>query len=225
MSAMAKGDLVDFAKRVEERLFRTTREPHWEPGEVDRYMSDVEVRRQRFDELADSLNDTVIQPRLETVASYFPNATPTNEPVGRCACWFGYSERFPASTKVAFAVEHDVRFEKLAVCYEASMMPVFIKLNEHDRLSLMLGDVSEDLVADWVEDRLSEFLDDYLRIDRGGEGFEDEAATDPVCGMRISRSSAAASDAYLGHPYYFCSTTCQERFSLEPKSYVQVKTL
>jgi YHS domain-containing protein len=220
------GDLVDFAKRVEQQLASTTDEPHWESSEADCYMLDVAARREQFEKITVRLNDTVVQPRLEMLASYFSNASLTgNEPAGHCASWFGYCERFPVATKVAFAIEHDIRYEKVVVCYDVSMIPVFIKFNEHDRLTLTLNEVQDDLVADWIEARLLDFLDTYLRIDRGGEDFEDEAATDPVCGMRISRSSAAASDAYRGHPYYFCSTDCQKKFAGEPLAYVQVKTM
>lgn len=219
-------NLVSFAKRIEESLAGTRREPHWETGQAEQYMADVDVRRGRFEKTAVYLNDTLIQPRLETLASYFPNASLTrNVRPGHSTCWFGYCERFPASTKVAFAVEHDVRFEKVAVCFEASMMPVFIKFNERDRLTMPLDDTNDDLVAEWTEERLLEFLDAYLRIDRGGEDFDDETATDPVCGMRISRSSAAASEAYRGHPYYFCSSACREKFVHEPASYIQVQTM
>ncbi len=219
-------DLAAFAKRVESLLAGANREPHWKPDEAERYMANVAARRQRFEEIAARLNDTVIQPRLETLASYFSNSSITkDEPSGHCSCWFGYCEQFPASTKVSFAVEHDVRFEKVAVCYEASMMPVFIKLNERDKLTLPLDDVPDDAVAAWVEERLLEFIDVYLRIDRGREDFDDEAATDPVCGMRISRSSAVASDSYRGHPYFFCSRECQEKFAHEPTAFVEVRAM
>jgi hypothetical protein len=60
-----------------------------------------------------------------------------------------------------------------------------------------LDDVMDDAVAEWVEQRLLEFLDAYLQIDRGDDDFDEESATDPVCGMRISRSSAVASDMKL----------------------------
>jgi len=219
-------NLVDFAKRVEEQLAGTKREPRWDPAEAERYMAKVEMRRRRFGEIAVRLNDRLIQPRLEALASYFPNASLTdNEPAWRCACWFGYCDRFPASTKVAFAVEHDIRFEKMAICYEASMMPVFIKLNQHDRLTAAIDEMNDDDVAEWIDKRLLEFLDAYLSIDRGGDEFEDEPVTDPVSGMRISRSSAAASDAYRGHPYYFCSIDCQANFARSPTAYVEVKTM
>jgi len=219
-------DLVIFAKRIEEQLSSANRQPHWEPDEADRYMAEVGARRERFEQQAARLNEMVVGPRLETLASYFPNASLTkDEPAGHCSCWFGYCERFPASTKVAFAVEHDVRFEKVVVGYDASMTPLFIKFSEHDKLTLPLDDVNDGAVAEWVEERLLEFLDAYLRIDRGGEDFDEEAVTDPVCGMRISRSSAAAIAAHVGHPYYFCSTDCEAKFSENPTAYVQVEPM
>ena len=105
------------------------------------------------------------------------------------------------------------------------MMPVFIKFDEHDKITMSMGEVQDETVANWTEKRLLEFLDAYLRIDRGGVDFADEAVADPVCGMRISRSLAVASFDYLGHAYYFCSTECQEQFNREPTAYVRVKAM
>lgn len=219
-------DLVHFAKRIKAQLAKANREPHWEPGEAERYMAEFGTRRERFEQLTLELTDGVIRPRLETLAGYFPNTNfPTREPARHCSCWFGYCERFPVTAKIAFSIEHDVRFEKVAVCYEASMIPVFIKLCERDKLESTLDSMNGDDIAAWIEERLLEFLDAYLRIDRGREDFDEDTATDPVCGMRISRSTAEASGSYRGHPYFFCSLDCQERFSREPTAYVEVKAM
>lgn len=219
-------NLVDFAKRIKVQLNAADREPYWGPDEAEQYMSAMEARRERFERLSTQLNEAVIQPRVETLAGYFPNASLVrDEPAGHCSCWFGYTERFPSTTKVSFVVEHDVRFEKVAVCYETWMTPVFIKFNERDKLTSPLFDLKVDQVSTWVEERLLEFLDLYLQIDRGGDDLDEDAATDPVCGMRISRSAAAASDSHLGHPYFFCSRECQERFAREPTAYVEVKAI
>lgn len=218
-------DLIEFAQRIKEQVTAANREPHWAPGEADQYMEAVANRRERFEQLATRLIQSVIRPRLETLAGYFSNANiSTKEPTGHCSYWFGYCDRFPASTKLSFAVEHDVRFDNAAICYEASMIPMFIKFNEGDRLTLPLDAVSDDSVAEWVEDRLVEFLSAYLRIDRGSDDLDEEAVTDPVCGMRISRSAAAASYSHCGHPYFFCSSHCKERFAQDPAAYVTVKT-
>lgn len=219
-------DLVEFARSLKERLTAERREPHWEPDEAERYMTAIAVRREKFEPMAARLIEKVIQPRLETLASFFPNASLSrDEPAGRCSYWFGYCEQFPASTRVTFAIEHDVRCENVAVCFELSMMPVFIKMSEHDRLTLALDAVQDGPVAEWTEKRLFEFLDDYLRIDRGSDDFEEDAVTDPVCGMRISRSAAVGSDSHRGHPYFFCSRECRERFARKPTDYVDVKTM
>lgn len=183
-------DLVSFAKHVEEVLRDADRVPHWTPQAAEKYMAEYGSRRQRFEELAKGLNLNVIRPRLETVAGYFANARMKDEePPHRSSCWLEYSERFPALTHVEFSVEHDARFEKLIVHTKTHMMPVFVRFSEQDNLPLPLDQVDEVQVADWVEERLLEFLDTYLRIDCGSEEFEEEPATDPICGMRIRRSS------------------------------------
>ncbi|WP_081785274.1 YHS domain-containing protein [Cellulomonas sp. KRMCY2] len=39
---------------------------------------------------------------------------------------------------------------------------------------------------------------------------------DPVCGMSIDPSTAAASRAYEGRIYYFCSAHCAATFGADP---------
>ncbi|MDP8969143.1 MAG: YHS domain-containing protein [Actinomycetota bacterium] len=46
------------------------------------------------------------------------------------------------------------------------------------------------------------------------------AGYDPVCGMTIEEDDAADSSEYQGHDYYFCSTTCKERFDGDPEAYL-----
>ncbi|GIW83176.1 MAG: hypothetical protein KatS3mg105_4983 [Gemmatales bacterium] len=65
-------ELVAFAKRIEGLLTAARREPHWTPEESERYMKAIAARREKFESLARRLIEAVIQPRLETLASYFP---------------------------------------------------------------------------------------------------------------------------------------------------------
>jgi YHS domain-containing protein len=219
-------DLIEFAKCIEGELRSASREPHWDASEAERYMIDIGSRRKLFMDRASQLAATIIQPRLEVLCSYFTNAgRARDEQPFHFAYWFGFTERFPASTKLTLAVEHDMRFEKIIVAYSAAMVPQFIKLNERDRLTLPLDGAADPVVADWVEARLLEFLDGYMRIDRGGEDFADESVTDPVCGMRIGRSTATASASFSGHPYFFCSRTCEERFTADPAEFVKIRAL
>ena len=40
---------------------------------------------------------------------------------------------------------------------------------------------------------------------------------DPVCGMEIDSSQAAAQTMYQGQAYYFCSEECRRTFEQNPK--------
>jgi Cu+-exporting ATPase len=42
---------------------------------------------------------------------------------------------------------------------------------------------------------------------------------DPVCGMQLEPSQAAAQTTYQGQTYYFCSQEDKKAFDKEPKKY------
>ncbi len=44
---------------------------------------------------------------------------------------------------------------------------------------------------------------------------------DPVCGMEVDPSKAAASVAYQGATFYFCSQGCAAKFKSAPEKYAQ----
>ena len=43
---------------------------------------------------------------------------------------------------------------------------------------------------------------------------------DPVCGMEVLASSKFRS-AYKNKEYFFCSSSCKEKFDKEPKNYAK----
>lgn len=219
-------DLTDFARQINDTLTDASRERQWTTQEAERYMADVAERRRRTDDVASRLTSVVILPRLRTLAGYFPNANISeDEPPCHHTCWFEYSERFPTTARITLRLEHDLQYERIAVCYEAYMVPMFVKFNEHDRLTSPLDIVDDMSVANWVERRLLEFLDAYLQIDSSGQDSGGETVTDPVCGMRIRRSDAPFHDSYCGHPYYFCCEDCRVKFQLDPTQYIQIKVM
>ena len=44
-------------------------------------------------------------------------------------------------------------------------------------------------------------------------------AKDPVCGMDVEESKAAAKSEYQGRTYYFCSPGCKKAFDEQPARY------
>ncbi len=43
--------------------------------------------------------------------------------------------------------------------------------------------------------------------------------TDPVCGMSVTKETAAGSYTYQGKTYYFCSQSCKDNFVKDPQKY------
>ena len=50
---------------------------------------------------------------------------------------------------------------------------------------------------------------------------EQASVRDPVCGMQIDPTDAAATTAYQGQVFYFCRTECQQQFDQNPQQYVK----
>ncbi len=44
-------------------------------------------------------------------------------------------------------------------------------------------------------------------------------ARDPICGMEVSESQAAASLEYNGQRFYFCALSCYDAFEKDPERY------
>jgi YHS domain-containing protein len=217
--------LPDFRQQLAGRVTASEKAPRWPSSDVEKYMAAFDPRRQHFDATATALITTVVKPRLDALAAQFPSARTMTDEQGRWyACWLASSDRFPVTAKVEFVVEHDPSVAHLYVRYEAYLMPVFFQFQPHDKLTMPLDQVDQNRVVQWVEERIFEFLETYLRHDRGTDDLED-TVTDPVCGMRLRRSDAREQADYRGHAYFFCSQECREKFERRPGSFVTFRTM
>ena len=48
-----------------------------------------------------------------------------------------------------------------------------------------------------------------------------DKAKDPVCGMKISKKTAAATSDYTDKTFYFCAQGCKKKFDEDPLKYVK----
>jgi len=46
-------------------------------------------------------------------------------------------------------------------------------------------------------------------------------ATDPVCKMTVDEKKAAAKQEYQGKTYFFCASSCKEKFAQAPEKFVR----
>ena len=48
-------------------------------------------------------------------------------------------------------------------------------------------------------------------------------AKDPVCGMTISKKTAAAISEYMNKTFYFCAQACKNKFDDHPLKYMKTQ--
>ena len=53
----------------------------------------------------------------------------------------------------------------------------------------------------------------------------EKPVTDPVCGMSVAPYSNRASAVHDGVTYYFCSTSCHQRFLADPKRNIAAQSV
>jgi YHS domain-containing protein len=186
-------------------------------------MHEMDERHRRYDATADHLVRDIIRPRLEILSRQFDNAelAPTDT-LNRhtCIATFKKTSRFPANTKLELSVSRDGQWENVCLLYKLSILPVFFQFNGQDQTILPLDRVEDEQVATWVDDKITSFLDAYLRLETLNQYQEANLVTDPVCNMRINRVFAPAQAEYRGQTYHFCLAECRKKFLAAPEQYL-----
>ena len=53
------------------------------------------------------------------------------------------------------------------------------------------------------------------------QGSSTQQATDPVCGMEVSKDANSEKSQHNGKTYYFCSSDCREQFEAAPDDFAE----
>jgi YHS domain-containing protein len=209
-------------RRIEERLAAQQERLSVQHRQMVERMHELGRRQRHYLAAADRLAEEVVRPRLEKLARRFENAELLSPDVtGRhqCVCSFRRTSRYPATAKLELGVSRNGEIDQLLVLYSPSILPAFFEFAGRDQLALPLEQVDEGRVAGWVEEKILRFLDAYLRLETLGQYQAENFVTDPVCGVRFNRLSAAAQVEYRGETHYFCASQCQQQFTAAPENH------
>ncbi len=64
----------------------------------------------------------------------------------------------------------------------------------------------------WVEEKIIEFVETYLRLETHPFYQKDNIVIDPVCGMQIYSVATTSKIEFPDRTIYFCSEACKEAF-------------
>lgn len=182
---------------------------------LSKEMAESDRRDQRFSEIARRCLDETVLPRLETLASIFPNAGPIERSGDAVSArvTFRSTARFPIGADIFVHLGHDSRIREMLVDWKVEIMPILFNYERESSHRESLDAYDPARVGHFLEERLLQFTRDYLRVHEPGSPYMESAlAVDPVCGMRFSPSEAACIVEHDSRTYYFCAESCRDKF-------------
>ena len=208
-------ELAKLEQRIREKLAIAEAKRRDRQAALTAEMEAREKLVDRFNAEARRWMQMLIVPRMERLAACFENSRllqpDANRPF-RCACAFNHTPQFPATTTLELTISPNESLENGVVAYAVEILPILFQFERKDQLVVPLEKPADDAIAAWVERKLMMFLDAYLHLSEAEHYQRDNLVIDPVCGMRINKQFAAASEERFGETYYFCVEECRRKF-------------
>jgi YHS domain-containing protein len=219
-------DASDLERRIREKLAASEEGRRRQQDGLRHSMTEMEERLNRYTAVADRLMEAVILPRVAKLADCFAGVQPPEVQRTRhsCVCRFPHNPRFPATATLELSVARDGEVRNVAVESRRQVLPVFYPVNGEGHFVMPLDGVDEQRIAAWVDEQVLAFVDAYLKLETIDHYQDENLVTDPVCGMRINKTNAAAEMEHRGRKYFFCVEQCKRKFAEDPTRYLAAWT-
>lgn len=187
-------------------------------------MQEKEKLLQVFDQVAQRCVKEVALPRFEMLVRTLGNGSrpEVREKCDAVSVTFRSSPQFPVGADVSLILAHDPRIENILALWKVSIIPILVDYEREGTAIVRLDAPDFGRFAAFLDDRVVRFVSDYLTIHEPDSPYLQIArVTDPVCGMTIPRTEAAACADYDGKTYYFCIDPCRDLFTQDAARYLR----
>jgi YHS domain-containing protein len=188
-------------------------------------VQEYQYRQERLEQFERTLDELrgVWEPRLDALAEKFGNRVdvhPTIEP-GRRSATFEFQSNL-ASVTLRLSVSPDAEVRKLIFTYDVDIVPILMKFDSHAELEQPLDGVSSVKLAEWLDDRIVDFVRTYLALHENHYYLQDHMVEDPVAKVRFPKFAAAATLEQKGKTLYFIDESTLREFQKRQQSEPQV---
>lgn len=170
-------------------------------------------RLELFAKACDQLRETW-RPRLEALAKKFGDKVdvkPLVTPTGREATFQFRSPLADISLRFSASTDYEVR--KLVLDYNLHILPILMKFEPHVRAEFPLESPDANAVANWIDDRIVDFVKTYLSLHQNQYYLKDHLVSDPISGTQFPKYAAAATLDWQGAKHYFISEETRREFA------------
>jgi YHS domain-containing protein len=172
-------------------------------------------RLEQYEKIREQLR-AIWKPRLEVLAKQFSDKVDVKVgviPTGREAT---FQFRSPlADIALKFSVSTDYDVHNVVLDYDLHILPILLKFEPHHRAEFPLDAIDTAAIAQWVDDRIVEFVQTYLSLHQNEYYLKSHMVTDPISNTRFPKYAAAATTDWRGSTYYFISVDTQREFAVK----------
>lgn len=215
--------IEQFERVVTDRLQAVDAERHAVVESLAEEMQRRDRLATEFAAVASRLHDTIILPRMTAVVRQFADAkvASTTTPFGmRAECQLPRSARYAAHTKLSLSIARSPEATHGFITYSLEIIPILMAFHGECHLEFDPTAPDEPEISAWVEERLLDFVETYLRVGSEPQYQRDNLQIDPVCGMNLSAADIEERFTFRGHTYHFCCAACRERFAAKSAFYL-----
>ena len=207
------GGKNSLAERIFDRFEQHRQELAGKQQQLDARMKEKLGLQERQAAVAKRVSEAVILPRMEELVRHFDNAKVEilhTDADYNCVCDFTHTPQYPATVRLGIALLPG-NDEHLTARYDLNILPVLMEYTRNfEEIFPLEG--NDDALALWVEDRILDFVDTYLRLETHPLYQKDNTVIDIICGMHIPSTAATSTVERHGRTFYFCSEHCKEAF-------------
>jgi YHS domain-containing protein len=117
-----------------------------------------------------------------------------------------------ARIRLRFSVSTDRDVRKVILNYDLEIIPIFMQFDAHQEAEWPLDEFDLRRAADWLDDRIVDFVRTYLSLHESEHYLKDHMVEDPVAGVRFPRFAAGTSLQWGGKTYYFIGEETRREF-------------
>src|SRR5262249_7486000 len=153
------------------------------------------------------------QPRMDAVVRRFGDhvkVTPTLGSTSRQAKLEFQSDLAQIRLRFSASTDQDVR--KLVLDYNLEILPILMQFQSHQQAEWPLDNIDKAAVANWIDDRIVDFVRTYLSLQENEYYLKDHMVEDPVAGVRFPKFAAGATCEWEGKTYYFIADETRREF-------------
>lgn len=210
-------DLGPLSEKIRKHLDRHERGLAEKQRLIDSAMKEMLDQRERFAAAANRIMESVVHPRMVELSRYFDNAAISDrhgDTDFHCACEFAHTPRFPATVSLDIGLLPGDTDGGLTVRYDLQILPVLMEYKRNEEANFPL-EGADEAIGRWVEEKILDFVDTYLRLETHPLYQKDYIVVDLVCGMLISMTAAPSRIERHGRTLYFCSEHCKDAYLKE----------